>query len=500
MDAKIEPSPGRMFVRARDASRIFFSSFLYYLVEMTIRGLIGPLFERVFDGDDRTAAVYFGVAAGMSALLQFTFLPASGVAADRVGRRLLLNISTLGSAFDCFGCAVVGIIVLNSHNATALCVGILFLSKCVSGATGCFGAIEQGYIADKTTPDQRVHFYTWNYVFSTAIPMVIGPLAGSEELRNGLGFPISFFILFCILILNSIWICSALPESLSVKNESPVTWKRVNPVGTGMFLFKNLFFRGVVVPYVTVGFTFAGFAVILFFYARERYDMPAYVLLLALSVFALLSLVVLYLTMKLCKKIGERRVCVIGMTVGGIGMIIMGLSPNVAGFFLGLVLVACVPCVLPAYLSILTKNTEKKIFGEMMSSVTALMLLAAGIAAMLFPVMFYACTSDSADPKMPGAPLLLAGFLLLVCSVFLVFFFRRYPTDEIRVRDLFDTTGTEKERLMDPASSPSVSIDDGDAEGEIDQENIKPKPIIVSDEHLHDIVRDDDDSPNSDGK
>jgi hypothetical protein len=67
-----------------------------------------------------------------------------------------------------------------------------------------------------------------------------------------------------------------------------------------------------------------------------------------------------------------------------------------------------------------------------------------------------------------------------VCSVFLFFFFRRYPTDEIRVRDLFDMTGTEEEHLVSPTSSSSVA--EGDVE--IDQKDVKS--MVVNEEHSQD--------------
>jgi hypothetical protein len=72
------------------------------------------------------------------------------------------------------------------------------------------------------------------------------------------------------------------------------------------------------------------------------------------------------------------------------------------------------------------------------------------LGAFFFSGVFALSTSDAFDPQMPQLTFVLASFVFLIAAVFSHFYFKKYPTDEIRVSlDSDSSTGDLQEGLLD---------------------------------------------------
>jgi DHA1 family tetracycline resistance protein-like MFS transporter len=157
----------------------------------------------------------FGVAASTAALLgttysamQFAFMPLWGRLSDRVGRRPVLLTSILASSL--------------SMGALGLCLGFsdhvlwLFIMRALSGMATANIGTASAYIADITTPEERVKGMGL-IGMAFGIGFVVGPGVGgilaSIEV-NGRQGPVACFAAAALSAINFIWALRSLPESL----------------------------------------------------------------------------------------------------------------------------------------------------------------------------------------------------------------------------------------------------------------------------------------------
>jgi DHA1 family tetracycline resistance protein-like MFS transporter len=157
----------------------------------------------------------FGVEASTAALLgttysamQFLFMPLWGRLSDRIGRRPVLLCSILASSL--------------SMGGLGLCLGFtnsvlwLFLMRGLGGMATANIGTAAAYIADITTPEERVKGMGL-IGMAFGIGFVVGPGVGgvlaSIEV-NGRQGPVACFAAAALSAINLIWAITSLPESL----------------------------------------------------------------------------------------------------------------------------------------------------------------------------------------------------------------------------------------------------------------------------------------------
>jgi MFS transporter, DHA1 family, tetracycline resistance protein len=157
----------------------------------------------------------FGVTASTAALLgttysamQFLFMPLWGRLSDRIGRRPVLLCSIFASAL--------------SMTSLGLCLGFthsviwLFVMRALGGMATANIGTAAAYIADITTPEERVKGMGL-IGMAFGIGFVVGPGLGgvlaSIEV-NGRQGPVACFAAGALSAINLIWAITSLPESL----------------------------------------------------------------------------------------------------------------------------------------------------------------------------------------------------------------------------------------------------------------------------------------------
>src|SRR5437660_5700635 len=112
-------------MKSRQAAVIFV--FITVVLDMLAIGLIAPVLPKLvltfLNNDMRRAANWNGIFLTVFAAMQFFFSPVIGVLSDRVGRRPVLLLSSLGLGLD--------YVVM----ALAPTIGSLFLRRIISGIT-----------------------------------------------------------------------------------------------------------------------------------------------------------------------------------------------------------------------------------------------------------------------------------------------------------------------------------------------------------------------------
>jgi DHA1 family tetracycline resistance protein-like MFS transporter len=124
--------------------------------------------------------------------------PIWGAMSDRFGRKRIVMISQLFS--------LGGYVML----ALADALGMIFISRAISGLGGGSLGVAQSYIADVTAEDQREQAYAFFGVFF-GVGFIVGPILGGVLVR--FGFEVPFLVAAGLELLNIIFTALFLPAS-----------------------------------------------------------------------------------------------------------------------------------------------------------------------------------------------------------------------------------------------------------------------------------------------
>ena len=182
--------------------------FLTVLLDLLGFGLVMPFLAL-------QARDTFGVDASVAALLgttysamQFVFMPVWGKLSDRIGRRPVMLWSVLASALS--------MAALGGSLAFTSSVIWLFVTRALSGMATANIGTASAYIADITTPEERVKGMGM-IGMAFGIGFVVGPGVGgvlSSIPLNGREGPWACFAAAALSLINFVWACFSLPESL----------------------------------------------------------------------------------------------------------------------------------------------------------------------------------------------------------------------------------------------------------------------------------------------
>src|SRR5437667_10625118 len=184
-------------------------------------GLIAPVLPKLvltfLNNDMRRAANWNGIFLTVFAAMQFFFSPVIGVLSDRIGRRPVLLLSSLGLGLD--------YVVM----ALAPTIGWLFLGRIISGITASSIPTAMAYIADVTPREKRAGaFGLIGVAFGVGFTFgpAIGGLAGDVSPR------LAFWIAAGLSLANWLWGYFFVPESLPRDQRNQFELRRANPVGS----------------------------------------------------------------------------------------------------------------------------------------------------------------------------------------------------------------------------------------------------------------------------
>lgn len=184
--------------------------FLTVFLDLLGFGLVVPFLPslaRSFGASDSVAVL----TGGAFSLMQFACVPIWGRASDRFGRRPTLIVSIFAS--------FVGMLLLAGSRSLVL----LFIARLWSGGAMANIAIAQAYIADITKPADRARGMGMLGA-AFGLGFVFGPFVGGELCRYpiaGSMATLPALLAAALSLLNFVFACVALPESLPVEARKP---------------------------------------------------------------------------------------------------------------------------------------------------------------------------------------------------------------------------------------------------------------------------------------
>lgn len=178
--------------------------------------LVIPVMPFLLVGHVRNLAFAVGAIVSVYALCEFIAAPILGACSDRYGRRPVLLLSLLGSAF---GYLLIGI---------GGSVWMIASGRIIDGLTAGSISALFAYVADVVEPEQRSRVYGLLGAIG-GVGFMLGPAIGGVLGEVSLSCPV--FVAAALSLANLYWVHRAVAESLpSERRSTSFHWRRLNPL------------------------------------------------------------------------------------------------------------------------------------------------------------------------------------------------------------------------------------------------------------------------------
>src|SRR5947207_1499929 len=391
-------------MKSRQAAVIFI--FITVVLDMLAIGLIAPVLPKFvltfLNNDMRRAANWDGIFLTVFAAMQFFFSPVIGVLSDRIGRRPVLLLSSLGLGLD--------YVVM----ALAPTIGWLFLGRIISGITTSSIPTAMAYIADVTPKEKRASaFGMIGMAFGVgfAFGPAIGGLLGSVTPR------LAFWVSAGLSLTNWLYGYLFVPESLSAERRKNFSLGRANPVGSLVLLRSHPeLWRLAVIQFLA--YTAHNVFSVWVLYAIYRYAWGELTTGFSLMVVGICTgAISALLTGPMVKRFGEKATLYIGQFFGATGMFVAGIARNSVEFFASIPIISLWNISMPAAQSMMTHRVSEREQGELQGALQSMRSITFIIGPWLF-LRIFGWFIDAKNPiHLPGAPYFLAGALLFTAML-----------------------------------------------------------------------------------
>jgi DHA1 family tetracycline resistance protein-like MFS transporter len=391
-------------MKSRQAAVIFV--FITVVLDMLALGLIAPVLPKLvlsfLNNDMRRAANWNGIFLTVFAAMQFFFSPVIGVLSDRIGRRPVLLLSSLGLGLD--------YVVM----ALAPTIGWLFLGRIISGITASSIPTAMAYIADVTPREKRAGaFGLIGAAFGIGFTFgpVVGGLVGNTNPR------MAFLVASAFSLANWLYGFFFVPESLPKDKRKEFSWRRANPVGSLILLrsHPDLWKLATIqfLAYVSheIFAIWALYAMYLFAWGPRSIGNSLFVVGVCTAVISA------GLTGRIVAWLGERRTLYIGQFFGALGMLIAGLARNGAMYMASIPVISMWNISFPAAQGIMTHHVSEQEQGELQGAISSLRSIAFVIGPFLFSWTFAWFIDPSHSFHVPAAGYYLAAALLFTAML-----------------------------------------------------------------------------------
>jgi DHA1 family tetracycline resistance protein-like MFS transporter len=197
------------------------------LIDMVSIGIIVPVLPALvgsLTGSQADHAFWLGVVSFAFGIANFFGAPILGALSDRYGRRPVLLMGFCGLAFTFFATAL----------STTL--GMLIVVRLLGGGLQANAAVANAYVADISAPAERAkRFGMLGAMFG--IGFILGPAMGG--VLGAINLHLPFFVAGTLALVNLLYGCFVLPESLPIDRRRAFSWKSANPI-TSLKALANL--------------------------------------------------------------------------------------------------------------------------------------------------------------------------------------------------------------------------------------------------------------------
>lgn len=309
----------------------------YYLPAEEPGSLIGVLYSNLvaFTGDGPQAEFYAtvlfgGILGSLYSLIQFIFAPIWGSMSDRIGRRPVLMITTVGTALGYLLWVFSGSFVL------------LLIARVINGAMAGNLSVATAGVADVTKPENRAKAmgligacFGIGFVFGPAIGGLSAGINLLEMQPSWESFGINPFSVpalfsFVLAVVNVVLVIIAYKETLPEGQRS----QKERPSVFALFSVKAPDTARAIFVYLLFIIAFAGMEFTLTFLALERFAyQPADMTKIFLFVGIILIITQGGLVRRLAPKMGEKKLIVLGLACGVVAYLLLALPASQPVFY-----------------------------------------------------------------------------------------------------------------------------------------------------------------------
>jgi DHA1 family tetracycline resistance protein-like MFS transporter len=362
-------------------------------------GLTLPIIPRLLGEVAHTTDLgwRFGAFLSLYALMQFVFSPILGIWSDRVGRRPVLLCSLAGAAIDYVFMAV------------APSLALLFVGRAIAGITGASQAVASAYIADVTSEGDRARrFGQLNAVQGLGFIAgpVIGGLLGTLWIRapfmaaaalNGVTF------LVTLIVLRE-------PQRHAAQPADDMAF--LNPLRSFRWALSVPALLPLLILFLV--FTLVGQVggTIWIIYGSDQYGWTPFIVGVSIGCFGLLHAIAqAFVAGPMTERWGERFALVVGVATDSVASILIAFATRGWMAFALMPLFGLGGIGLPALQSLLSGKVDPQKQGRLQGVLASMMSLAAIVGPLLISSLYFASRSS-----FPGL-VWIAGAALYLISV-----------------------------------------------------------------------------------
>ena len=382
--------------------------FVTLLIDVIGFGIIIPVIPKLLSEmmhiKVNEASKYGGFLLFAFSVAQFICSPILGNLSDRFGRRPILLFSLFGFGIDYL------------ITAFAPSYAWLMLGRVIAGITGASFTTASAYIADVSAPEERAkNFGMIGAAFGMGF--IIGPFLGGVVSHN-FGVRAPFFLASALSFLNLAYGYFIVPESVSKENRRAFDWKKANPISTLVHLSKYKSILGMLIAFVFLALGSHAVQSNWSFFTMYRFKWDEATVGYSLAVVGVLVGVVQGGLIRFINpKLGNEKSVYIGFGLYALGMILFAFASESWMLFVFLIPYCLGGISGPALQALMTAEVPASNQGELQGGLTSLMSAASIIGPVLMTNTFYFFTSENAPIKLPGAPFILGGILMLISFV-----------------------------------------------------------------------------------
>ncbi|MEJ0056466.1 MAG: TCR/Tet family MFS transporter [Bacteroidota bacterium] len=383
--------------------------FVTLLIDVTGFGIIIPVVPGLIQeflgpgASISAAATYGGWLIAAYAITQFFCAPIMGGLSDQYGRRPVLLASLFGFGLDYL------VVVF------APSLAWLFLGRIIAGVMGASFTTAGAYIADISTNENRAqNFGIMGAAFG--LGFIIGPVIGG--LLGDLGPRVPFIAAAILTLLNWLYGYFVLPESLSLENRRKFEWKRANPVGTLISLWKYPVIAGLLIAITFLYLAMHAVQSNWSYYTIEKFNWTPGSIGISLAVVGFVFAVVQGLLIrKIIPALGQQRSVYVGLALYSLGLLMYAFATQ-GWMMYAFTVVYCLGGIAgPALQGVMSGVVPPNAQGELQGGFTSLMSLTSIIGPVIMNNLFAFFTAADAPVYFPGAAMLLGCMFTLTSAV-----------------------------------------------------------------------------------
>lgn len=328
-----------------------------------------------------------GLLIASFSVAQLLSAPYWGRFSDRYGRRPALLVSLVASA--------IAFVVF----AYADSLWMLFLSRIIQGAGGGTVGVIQAYVADATRPNDRARVLGWLSAATNA-GVAIGPALGSWLRPLGVEWPGLVAAALCVVNMAFVWRYLTEARTVNLADRKAAAAVRGSSRTALMHVIshpKTPASRLILIYAISIG-AFQGTTAVLALYLGFKFGVTELTIGYFFTYIGVLSVVTRALFLgPLVDRFGEARLARIGLALLAIGLVGLGLSPNIPALAVAVGLLPLgtaftFPCV-TALLSRVIRSSERGLYMGVQQTY-------GGVSRVAFPIIF-GVAYDAVGPASP---------------------------------------------------------------------------------------------------